>query len=654
MGRRLFLIFLLCASAVMAQDQKNREELRDSISSNRIRQSREGAKKEKEKEELTIKDYKIISHLSDTTHFDTTLTVNKEYNFNYLRRDEFELLPFSNVGQPYNKLAYDMHETDLFPQLGARAKHYNYWEVEDVYYYNVPTPTTELFFKTVMEQGQSADGFFTLNTSRRFNFSIANKGLRSLGKYQNIRTSIGNFRLTANYSTENGRYGFKAHIVSQDVENQENGGITNRDQFESGDSEFTDRSRIDVAFQDAENLLVGKRYYLDHYYNIYDRRDSLSYSRLQLKHKFNYETKFYRFDQTSANSFFGDSFQSGSLIDRGQLRSMFNQLSLNYSNNIIGAVEGKAIAYRYNYFFRSVLFTDQGVIPSNLRGEEYAIGGSWIKNIGRFQLRGDFTTNVSGELGGTFINASASYDLKDKGYLRAKVYSTSRMPNFNFLLYQSNYEQYNWNNTEVFENEEKKGVGLDIRLNKWFDLEAEYSILDNYSYFGSSPLSPDDTNPQIAPFQSQGTINYLKVKLNKEFRVGKFALNNTVMYQMVDQDENILNVPEFVTRNTLYFSDHLFKKALYLQTGVTFKYFTAYFTDGYNPLISEFYSQDQEEIGDFPLIDFFINVKVRRTRIYLKAEHFNSPFTGNNFYSAPDYPYRDFIVRFGLVWNFFI
>jgi hypothetical protein len=28
-------------------------------------------------------------------------------------------------------------------------------------------------------------------------------------------------------------------------------------------------------------------------------------------------------------------------------------------------------------------------------------------------------------------------------------------------------------------------------------------------------------------------------------------------------------------------------------------------------------------------------------------------WTGNNFYSAPNYPYRDFIVRFGLVWNLF-
>ncbi|HBK84363.1 MAG TPA: hypothetical protein DDZ41_12365, partial [Flavobacterium sp.] len=26
---------------------------------------------------------------------------------------------------------------------------------------------------------------------------------------------------------------------------------------------------------------------------------------------------------------------------------------------------------------------------------------------------------------------------------------------------------------------------------------------------------------------------------------------------------------------------------------------------------------------------------------------------GYNYYTAPNYPYRDFMVRFGLVWNFF-
>jgi len=64
--------------------------------------------------------------------------------------------------------------------------------------------------------------------------------------------------------------------------------------------------------------------------------------------------------------------------------------------------------------------------------------------------------------------------------------------------------------------------------------------------------------------------------------------------------------------------------------------------------------QNVQEFGDFPVVDFFFNAKIRQTRIFFKLEHLNSLIDGNNNFSAPDYPYRDFLVRFGVVWNFFL
>ncbi|MEM6863710.1 MAG: putative porin, partial [Bacteroidota bacterium] len=53
---------------------------------------------------ITIKDYKIISYSRDTILLDTSLTILKEYKYNYLRKDDFEAMPFANIGQPYNTL----------------------------------------------------------------------------------------------------------------------------------------------------------------------------------------------------------------------------------------------------------------------------------------------------------------------------------------------------------------------------------------------------------------------------------------------------------------------------------------------------------------------------------------------------------------------
>src|SRR4030065_1551651 len=109
--------------------------------------------------ETKYTDYKIISINNDTTLVDTTLTISKDYKFNYIRKDNFELLAFANQGQTFNKLGYNFTDNSLFPTIGANAKHYNYYKVEDVYYYDVPTPTSESMYRTGMEQGQVLDGF---------------------------------------------------------------------------------------------------------------------------------------------------------------------------------------------------------------------------------------------------------------------------------------------------------------------------------------------------------------------------------------------------------------------------------------------------------------------------------------------------------------
>lgn len=617
--------------------------------------------------EITIKDYKIISLQRDTIQFDTTLTIQKEYKYNYLRRDDFELLAFSNLGQTYNSLSLDLERINIKPQLGARAKHFNYMGVDDVYYYDVPTPTSDLFFKTSMEQGQLLDALVTLNTSRQLNFSIAYKGMRSLGKYQHILSGSGNFRLGTSYFSKNKRYNLRLHFASQSMLNQENGGLAIRSQFnDDKEKDFRDRSRVDVNYENAENFLLGKRYFLDHEYVFLRSKDSSKNYSLSLGHRFNYETKLYRFEQSQNNELFGETFQTSDLYDVSRLKTMFNQGRLKFNSKITGDVTLKASAYDYNYYFNSIVVTEDGLIKNQLKDNELGVGAEWKKNIAGLAVYADVNSNIISNFNNTSIYASAKYNFTPNDLLKVSISSVSKMPNFNFLLYQSDYIPFNWQNIDKeggeFKEEETQSIQLEFNSKKWLNVEASYSKLNNYTYFGlSEPFIEDplvEEIPSISqivePYQETNEISYLKVKVSKEFKLlWNFSLNNTVMYQQVDQENEILNVPEIVTRNTLYYSNHLFKKAMYLQTGITFKYFTEYYSNAYSPLLGEFYIQNQEKVGGFPMLDFFINAKVRQTRIYLKAEHFNSSFTGFDFYSSPNYPYRDFVIRFGLVWNFF-
>lgn len=608
------------------------------------------SKRIRKNENTTIDLYKIISFENDTTFVDTTLTINKEYKFNYLRRDNFNLLPFSNIGQTYNTLSYDFTNSSLMPVFGARARHFNFIEVEDVNYYYVPTPLTELMFKTAFEQGQLLDAFFTVNTTPQFNFSIAYKGLRSLGKYQNILTSTGNFRFTANYKAKNGRYNVRAHSVIQDLMNEENGGILDKDldEFESGNPRFIDRSVFDPAFQDAESVLKGKRFHVDHYYNIIQQKDSLSQNTLSLGNIVSYESKYYQYEQTSPyTDYFGDAFPSSNLNDKTTLENVYVEANTKYKNNVVGELKFNVGYNQYNYGYNALVSINGNDITNRLKGNVISVGGGYKKTIGKFLIQGDFGFNLSGDFDGNFLNGKAKYNFNEDTQASATININSKAPNYNYLLYQSDYINYNWQN--AFDNIQTKQLGFEIKSKRLINLNVDYTTINNYTYFSKS-----DTEPLLKPNQHSGTVNYFRARLEKEIKYGKFALNNAVLYQEAIDGDDVFNVPSLVTRNTLYYSNHFFDKALFLQTGVTFNYFTKYYMNAYDPVLAEFYIQNEVERGGFPRLDFFVNAKVRQTRIFFKLEHFNASFTGYNYYSSPNTIYRDFSIRFGLVWNFFM
>ncbi|WDO13146.1 putative porin [Flavobacterium sp. WW92] len=605
----------------------------------------------------TIDLYKIITLQHDTTYVDTSLTIQKEYKFNYLRKDNFGLLPFSNEGQTFNTLQYGLNKSTAYPSFGFAGKHFNYLEVDDIKYYNVATPMTELYFKTVMEQGQMIDAFITLNTSERLNFSIGYRGLRSLGKYVNQLSSNGNFKFMTSYNTSNERYFLKAHFTGQDLTNGENGGIVSLEDFEGGDSEFDDRARLDVYSLDATSILKGNRYFFDHYFRINKEKGG---NNLYINHQFNYENKFFEYTQptiittittpaqgTIRLSRFGTSYRSSNINDKTRYNRMYNKVGATYENSTLGQFQFFIEDFRYNYFYNRIIVNPTNTVQNLLSDEFNVVGGQYTYQKNNWNGRFLFSSSISDQKMST-LDANLSYKFDDRNNVHFQYQNLSKVPDHLFNLFQSSYVDYNWSNN--FKNEKINSLTVNANT-QWASASLQVSSLKNHLYFFNESTVADTLT--VKPGQYSKTINYISLKVSKEFKFRKWALDNTVLYQKADQEDDILNVPQLVTRNTLYYSDHLFKKALFLQTGITFSYFSKFYANDYNPVIGDFYIQNQREIGGFPTFDFFINAKIRQTRVYLKAEHFNSSFTGNDFYSAPNYPYRDFIVRFGLVWNFF-
>ena len=636
MKRLLILFFLLFTLGFQAQTKLG------------PKGGAEGSENSKKKDSMPSIDlYKIISIEKDTTHLDTTLSIMDDYQFNYLRKDNFELLPFSNTGQTYSSLSLRKDYEKAFPNFGARARHFNFMEVEDINYYHVPTPWTELYFKTVPEQGQQLDAFFTINTSKNFNMFIAYKGTRALGKFQHILTSTGNLRMGFSYDSNNDRYHAKAHFVSQDLLNQENGGLSDQaiEQYIAKEPEFDDRSVLEVNFEDAESTLFGKRFFLDHEYELTNLSDSTN--SLSIAHTFDFSYKKFLFDQATAeNDIFGESFESSNLRDETRLEVLFNEAAVNYNNSLIGEVSFKAGHTNYDYGYNSVYIRPGDTIGNKISGDLLHIGASYKKQYGGFKVEAEGRLNLADDFTGNYLIATASYEFNKENWIRFGVNQNSAAPNFNFLLHQSNYINYNWQNS--FDNEISQRLFADFKSQKLFDVYAGLSQIENYSYFRL------DETGGVKPFQAGGQVRYLKLRAEKELDFGLFGSYNTIMYQNVLEGVGVLNLPEFTTRNSIYYKDYWFDKALYLQTGFTFKYFSKYQMDAYDPILAEFYTQNSQELGGFPVVDYFFNAKVDKARIFLKLQHLNDLIDGNNNFAAPGYPYTDFLVRFGVVWDLFL
>jgi len=653
--RIFFFLYLLVVPTLLFSQEKNTS--KNSLDMNTKYSSITDTIKKKKAKIATIDQYQIITLEHDTTYVDTSLTLKSAYKQNNLRKDDFGLLSFANIGQTFNTLQYSLTSFSPYPEIGFNGKHFNYLQADQINYYSAATPLTELFFNTTINKGQNVDSFITLNTSKNLNFSIAYRGLRSEGDYINQLVSAGNFRFTTSYATTDRRYAINAHYTYQDVLNEENGGITTPADFESDNPDYKNRQRLQVYLTDAESFLKGRRLFFDHAFRINPTGGN---NNLYVTHQFNYENKFFEYNQPTVLSAvgtrsvqrFGESYVTSGINDQTHYERLYNKVGVAYENSLLGKFNFFVDDYRSNYKYGRVLVDKDGtVIPDNLFLQINNVGGQfeYQKNKwnGRFLYSRSITDQSLSDL-----DAKLKYDFNDKIQFDFRYRNINKLPNNNYNLYQSSYVEYNWSNN--FKNEKINSLSAAVRT-PWLNGEVQYTVLNDHLYFAdvSSPEQKAVDTQIINPAQYGNAINYLEIKASREFKFGPFALDNTLLYQKVDQSDLILNVPDFVTRNTFYYSGHFFQKALFLQTGIVFNYFTKYYANGYNPVVGEFYVQKEKEIGGYPLFDVFVNARIRQTRFYVKAEHINALFSKSDYYSAPNNPYRDFVIRFGLVWNFF-
>ena len=574
---------------------------------------------------------------NDTILLDTTLNINKFYEFNFRRKDNFELIKPNNVGQSYNNLSYVLNESN-YPIIGYNANKTQLQSSDDIYFYDVAYPMTELLFKSVFSQGQLTDVLFTTNVNRKLNFSLGFKALRSLGKYQNSLSGSKSFTFTYNYNSK--KFSSKLFYLSQKLEKHESGGLslTSISDFESQDPVFNERSKLNVKFEDAINVYFQRDFYSHNIFKLSDNKKNFS-----LNHTLHYVTVNNSYNQSLINNYYGGLIGGITTVDdKFKFRSINNKISFDISNFIFDFAEIGLINFNYEYF---------NLNSSNEKIKENSnlFSLKLTKNFKILDLDFDLQKKISGDRIGdrlkVVLKPSKRYNLD----LNIKLSSVKSHPGLIYDNYYSGFSGLNWTNRNDLIN--TSSILINYINKKFGQFSLSGSIINNYVYVSTQNSDIESYIPQIN--QAEFDIKLFKLKYVKNFIFGKFSMNNSLLIQDVNQNDNVLNIPDFVYRNSFFITEKIFKNVLEIQSGFNFKIFSKFFINEYNPVISTFHIQDNRKIGGFPIIDFFLNAKIRQTRLFFIFEHINSSLSENNFFTTPSIPYRDSNFRFGLNWNLF-
>lgn len=593
----------------------------------------------------TINDYLIQKQYATKKVFDTILTFDKTYSFSqYNNRDNFGRVQFANVGAGFNPLSFEtMAEQNL--ALLPTNKGYGIIGANDVLYYDVKTPTASFIYHNAMKNGAGLRSTYTQNIGKRFNFALEYSGLRSQGNYRNSLSSNNNTIFSGHYVSKSGNYELFAHYLHQNVNNQENGGITEDDLFQAGSSDYKNKWNAQVNLDGSSSQYSYRRYYLSHQFTPFDSEKFP----FRIRHTLSHQGNKYYYTQASADAFWYDT--SSDLV------SGFSPSTKKYSDNFSNTVSlvfdndkfklDAGVRYQMLKYGLIENSTSTIYVPGEIKESRIgAVGNLQIDLFDKVAVK-SFLEFSNGSEFGSYLKTTNTLKfepIKDY-FVDAHVNFQSASPSFNYLANSSIYKKYNYYLQDP-KNQAIMDVGGSVNL-KWFktQLFANYYRIDNYTYF----------NSDAQPLQSDGSVNISQIGGDATFSFGKFHLNTRVQFQDVLSNSELLPLPSFIGRGNIFFQSKAFKGAAEIQTGVKVYYFSKFSSRDYSPILNEYILPNSSSfaIGGKPIADLYFNMKVKKMFFFIEGQQIGNLISPNTAYAFPHYPVYDFRLNIGIVWYLF-
>ena len=627
--------------------------------------------------------------------------VDAIHNYNFVQRNKNLYQDLGNLGTAIRPVFYKAPE-QIGTMLGYDAFSLYTFKPSQVRYFNTKSPFSNIIYVPGGGEQDLLQFELSRNIDSLWNVGInvqritANKQLiDKTAIADNSAISHWDFMVHSNYQTKNKKYSVLAYFNLSDHNSNDQGGVvieTGRD-FQSMLSLTGNRPLLTVAAT------------RDKSYNFHVYHEYVGYKAFQIYQVIDYQTRKVQFKDNSfaaglENGFYPKdyknlSFRQSRLYTQGgdklspptkidptyyyinpQSDSIYNETRYTLFEHKSG-IKGFYKGFNYRLHIRQRFYTYQNPfnsyqnfpvlkykdIPINspfetqvykytkdtakVYGSTENIVGIWLNQYFKDSTRAFAEAEY-------FIGNDYQFKFEYQGkWLNLGYRSQSTSPT---LVQRANFNNgLRWEDYSSFLNYSRsRGVNDKVQTNNIygygsvkfggliFHPSVDFNVVTNYIYF--------DTLAFVR--QNKGTaIGILRTGLGFDYRKGKFSTTNQIFYSE-STGPDLIRFPKIFANSRLAF-DLLYKKKLYIQTGIELHYKSGYYADAYMPAFQQFHLQDKQNIEGYLQADVFADLRINRVRLFFKFAHVNQGIFNGGYYTSPGFAGMGRVLAFGVNWLLF-
>lgn len=593
-------------------------------------------------------------------NIDTSLT--GVHRFNPIHKDHKNFyVTTGNIGLASKSIVFDGNNNSNLIIGNNVFSNYMFFP-QNSRFYNLLVPLSEFLYAN----GSKKEQFFYIYHAQRISKNVISSLkyhiINSPGRFVKQGSSNAAFKFNTHFITPNNGYELFAGYCHNRIDVTENGGIISEESLQENNY------NANVKFI-GENIKVSNWIKNNHYFlrqklglgNKTNKETDTAmnnYALGYLNHEFSYENYWSVYEDDNPNSGYYPYvyYDTTKTYDSLYYQKYENKLSWSnadfYHERLfnfeffakhqyfeISQTKGEEQYKQFNFYdttaFKNTLTR---IIANDIKTyNQYSVGGTFMmRKFAGISPYFKLEYYLKGYREEDFIwQSSISKSIKKEHLITGGINLANSEPAWKHQHYSSNHFIWDYNfekefSKELFGRYNAPGLHAEISLNQ----------INNFTYF--------DYNAR--PKQYKDNLEILKLLIFKKIELKPLVLDNTLIYQDVS-NSNILHLPEFIAIQSTYLNLTFFDKALYLQPGFDIRFYTKYHADAYMPSIRQFYLQNEEKTGNYPIIDIFMNFKIKRARMFFKLAHANDSFIDRYYFGVPNYPMDGIEFKFGIKWK---